>query len=119
MEIVCKYEYLEKIVDEILLYEEYLSIGLLIGNNCVCVLKLRFIVFGRLNDFYVICIMLGWGVVGVRNYGDYDSEIEVIVGCYCIVIWEILSEEVLIGKFVFLKSCKEVMVLLVIKKMFE
>ena len=55
-----KYEHLEKIADEIPPYEEHLSIGLLIGNNCVRALKPRSIVPGRSNDPYAIRTTLGW-----------------------------------------------------------
>ena len=114
-----KYEHLEKIADEIPPYEEHLSIGLLIGNNCVRALKPRSIVPGRSNDPYAIRTTLGWGVVGARNHGDHDSEIEVTAGCHRIATREILSEEASNGKFVPLKSCKEVMAPSAIKKMFE
>ena len=114
-----KYEHLEKIADEIPPYEDHLSIGLLIGNDCVRALKSRSIVPGRSNDPYAIRTTLGWGVVGARNQEDHDSEIETTAGCHRIATREILSEEASIGKFDPLKSCKEIMAPSSIKEMFE
>lgn len=45
-----KHEHLKKIAHQIPPYEENLSIGLLIGNNCVRALKPKSIVPGRAND---------------------------------------------------------------------
>lgn len=114
-----KYEHLEKIAEEIPTYEEHLSIGLLIGNNCVRALKPRSIVPGKSNDPYAIRTTLGWGVVGARNHGDHDNGIEMTAGCHRIATREIVSEEISTGKFIPLKSCKEIMAPSAIKKMFE
>ena len=76
-----KYDHLEKVAGEIPPYEEHLSIGLLIGNNCVCALKPRSILPGRSNDPYAIRMMLGWGVVGARNQRNCENEIEMTAGC--------------------------------------
>ena len=118
-EIAHKYEHLEKIADEIPPYEEHLSIGLLIGNNCVRAIKPRSIVPGKSNDPYAIRTTLGWGVVGARCQGDHDSEIEETAGCHRIATREIVSEENSTGKFIPLKSCREIMAPSAIKKMFE
>lgn len=114
-----KYEHLENIADEIPPYEEHLSIGLLIGNNCVRALKPRSIVPGKSNDPYAIRTTLGWGVVGARNHGDHDDETEMTAGCHRIATREIASNEALTGKFIPLKSCKKIMAPSAIKKMFE
>lgn len=80
-EIARKYDHLEKIAGEIPPYEEHLSIGLLIGNNCVRALKPRSILPGRSNDAYAIRKTLGWGVVGARNQRNCENEIEMTAGC--------------------------------------
>ena len=58
-------------------------------------------------------------MVGARCQGDHDSEIEETVGCHRIATREIVSEENSTGKFIPLKSCKEIMAPSAIKKMFE
>ena len=114
-----KYEHLEKIADEIPPYEEHLSIGLLIGNNCVRALKPRSIIPGRSNDPYATRTTLGWGVVGARSHGDHDDEIQEMAGCHRIATREIAGEEEPTNKFIPLKNCKEVMTPSTIKRMFE
>ena len=114
-----KYDHLEKIAEEIPPCEEQLNIGLLIGNNCVRALKPRSIVPGRPNDPSAIRATLGWGVVGARNHRNHENEIEMTAGCHRIATREIASSEASIGKFVPLKSCKEIMAPSAIKKMFE
>lgn len=114
-----KYKHLEKIADEISPYEEHLGIGLLIGNNCVRALKPKSIVPGKSNAPYAIRTTLGWGVVGARNHGDHDNEIEMTAGCHRIATREIASNEASTGKFIPLTSCKEIMAPSAIKKMFE
>ena len=91
----------------------------MIGNNCVRALKLRSIVPGKSNDPYAIRTTLGWGVVGARNHGDHDDESEMTAGCHRIATREIASNEASTGKFIPLKSCKEIMAPSAIKKMFE
>ena len=91
----------------------------MIGNNCVCALKPRSIVPGKSNDPYAIRTTLGWGVVGARNHGDHDDESEMTAACHHIATREIASNEASTGKFIPLKSCKEIMALSAIKKMFE
>ena len=90
LETARKYEHLEKIADEIPLY-----------------------------DPYAIRTLLGWGVVGARIHGDHDDEIEMTAGCNRIVTREVLSKEASTGKFIPLKSCREIMAPSAIKKMFE
>ena len=114
-----KYDHLEEIAEEIPPYEEHLNIGLLIGNNCVHALKPRSTVPGRSNDPYAIRTTLGWGVVGARNHRNHENEIEMTTGCHRIATREIASKEASIGKFVPLKSCKEIIAPSAIKKMFE
>jgi len=114
-----QYDHLEKIAGEIPPYEEHLSIGLLIGNNCVRALKPRSILPRRSNDPYAILTTLGWGVVGARNQRNCENEIEMTAGCHRIATREIASNEASIGKFVPLMRCKEIMAPSAIKKMFE
>ena len=57
--------------------------------------------------------------MGARNHGDHDSEIEMTAGCHRIATREILSEEASSGKFIPVKSCKEIMAPSAIKTMFE
>lgn len=73
-EIARKYEHLKRTAEEIPPYEEHLSIGLLIGNNCIRALKPRSIVPGRSNNPYAICTTSGWGVVRARNHGDHGMD---------------------------------------------
>lgn len=104
-----KHTHLKKIAEEIPPYEEHLSIALLTHNHCVCALKPRSIVPGKSNDPYAIPTMLGWRVLGARNHGNHENEIEMTAGCHRIATQEIASNRALIGKLVPLKCCKEIM----------
>lgn len=41
-----------------------MEIGLLIGCNCLKVIKFKEVILGKGEDFYVVCIFLGWGIIG-------------------------------------------------------
>ena len=114
-----KYEHLENIADEIPPYDEHLSIGLLISNNCVRALKPRSIVPRKSNDPYAIRTTLGWGVVGAKGHGDRADDTGETAECHRIATQEIVGEEQSTGMFIPLKSCKEIMAPSSIKRMFE
>lgn len=113
-----KYEHLKTIADEIPPYDEQLSIGLLIGNNCVRALKPRSVVPGKPNDPYAIRTILGWGVVGAKGHGDRTDGIGERAECHRIATKE-LGNEQSTGLFVPLQSCKEILAPSSIKRMFE
>lgn len=54
-----------KIKDKILLYDGKVEIGLFIGCNCFRVIKLIEVIRGKSEEFYVVCILLGWSIVGL------------------------------------------------------
>jgi len=119
LETARKYGHLKKIADEIPPYEEHLSIGLLIGNNCVRALKPRYIVPGKSNNPYAVCTTLVWGVIGARSHGEHEDDAGETAECHRIATREILSQEESTSKFIPLKSCKEIMIPSTIKRMFE
>ncbi|XP_073234570.1 uncharacterized protein [Porites lutea] len=113
-----KYEHLKTIADEIPPYDEQLSIGLLIGNNCARALKPRSVVPGKSNDPYAIRTILGWGVVGAKGHGNRTDGTGERAECYCTATKEVGNEQPT-GLFVPLQSCKEILAPLSIKRMFE
>ena len=113
-----KYEHLKTIADEIPPYDEQLSIGLLIGNNCARALKPRSVVPGKSNDPYAIRTILGWGVVGAKGHGNRTDGTGERAECYCTATKEVGNEQST-GLFVPLQSCKEILAPLSIKRMFE
>lgn len=119
LETARKYGHLKKIADEIPPYEEHLSIGLLIGNNCIPALEPRYIVPGKSNDPYAVRTTLGWGVTGARSQGEHEDGAGEKAECHRIATREILSQEESTSKFIPLKSCKEIMIPSTIKRMFE
>ena len=88
-----KYEHLKTIADEIPPYDEQLSIGLLIGNNCARALKPRSVVPGKSNDPYAIRTILGWGVVGAKGHGNRTDGTGERAECYCTATKEVGNEE--------------------------
>lgn len=69
-----------------------MEIGILIGCNCLKVLKLWEVIFGRDEDLYVVRILLGWGIIGLIVFiNSVLGEEEGNLICYRIVIWEIGS----------------------------
>lgn len=44
-----------------------MDVGFFIGVNCMKVIKLREVIFGVDDDFYVVWIIFGWGVIGIMN----------------------------------------------------
>jgi len=113
------YEHLEKIADEIPPYDEHLSLGLLIGNNCMRALKPKSVVPGKSNDPYAISTTLGWGVVGAKGHGDRADDTEETPECHRIATQEIVGEEQSTSMFIPLKSCKEIMAPSSIRRTFK
>lgn len=54
-----------KIKDKISLYDDKVEIGLFIGCNCFKVIKSIEVIRGKSVEFYVVCILLGWSIVGL------------------------------------------------------
>lgn len=80
------WEYLKFIVSELMLYRNDLEVGLLIGINCLRVIKSREIIFGFDNDLYGVRIVFGWGIIGrvcffflFDLYENYDVWINKII----------------------------------------
>ena len=111
-----KYEHLERIAEEIAPYEEHLTIGVLIGNNCARALKPRWVIPGKSNDPYAIRTTLGWGVVGAKSHGENVGE---TAECHRIATQEIVGDNHSAGIFIPLRNSKEIMAPLSIKRMFE
>lgn len=61
---------MKKIKEKILFFNESFNVGVFIGFNCFKVIKLREIVVGRSEDFYVVWIFFGWCIVGLVNFFD-------------------------------------------------
>lgn len=62
---VRKWFYFKRIVDYFMFYRDDLDVGLFFGINCVWVIKLREVILGNDDDFYVKRIVFGWGVIGM------------------------------------------------------
>lgn len=71
-----QWDYLNCIVEEFMLYREDVQVGMLIGINCLKVIKLCVVILGGDNDLYGIKIDFGWGIVGrvCKFFLDEDFE---------------------------------------------
>jgi len=50
-----------------------MEVGVLIGWNCLKVMKLREVVLGNKEDLYAIWILLGWGIIGPISASNVSS----------------------------------------------
>ncbi|KAK3743481.1 hypothetical protein QZH41_013096 [Actinostola sp. cb2023] len=92
------WKHLRPIANKIPSYREDLTVGILIGNNCVQAIKPRDIVPGKPKDPYAIRTALGWGLIGAKIESNESSST---------------------FKFAHPTQHKEVMSCSTIKKMFE
>lgn len=87
-------------------YKEEIDVVLFIVINCVRVIKLREIILGNDDDFYVKRIVFGWGVVGMVVLDICEGEESVSVNC--VVAYEVLFSLKKMCYFVFKTYVKEV-----------
>lgn len=89
-------------------YREDVEVGLFIGVNCIWVIKLIEVIFGREDDLYVKKIVFGWGVIGVVNLIKNEEDDSYCI-CYCIVFLEVnFSNGKRMCYFVFKIKVKEI-----------
>lgn len=75
-----------------MLYRKDLEVGLLIGINCLRVIKLWEILFGFDNDLYGVRIDFGWGIIGrVCFFFLFDLNEDYGVWINKIIIRELIS----------------------------
>ena len=108
-------------MDDITPYQDNLKVGLLIGNNCVRVVKPRSLVTGKPSEPYAIRTALGWGVVGAssgRDNGDHNDTTP-YASCHRIATRAIANDSQLPTRCVIQATYKEVMTSHAILRMFE
>ncbi|KAK3719744.1 hypothetical protein QZH41_001948 [Actinostola sp. cb2023] len=116
------WKHLRTIANKIPSYREDLTVGILIGNNCVQAIKPRDIVPGKPKDPYAIRTALGWDLIGASIHTDECTCFKDTphASCNSIMTKEIGSDESSSTfKFAHPTQHKEVMSCSTIKKMFE
>lgn len=83
---------MKKIKDKILLLEENFDVGILIGFNCLKVIKLKEVIVGKSEDLYVVWIFFGWSIVGLISCLEIFLDEDGVVMCNWIIVYENMFE---------------------------
>ena len=117
---VLGWPHLERITNQLMPYREDVDVGLLIGANCARAIKPREVIPGSEDDPYAKRTILGWGVIGIMNPQNMDSEDISHCSCNRIVSREIGdSPSKTVSHLVIKTQVKEVFGPAQVSRMFE